>query len=210
MASLGMVLMVPEKIAAWRRDQRERLLRQRKSLPSAQRNALTHPMLVNLSVLLKRLSLRTLGIYWPIHREVDIRPLADALSGSRSMQLALPVVVQKGTSLEYWRWKLGEPTRPGFWNIPVPERREPVRPDVVVAPLVGFQDFFRLGYGGGYFDRTLAAAQPRPFAIGLGFEFSRLEEFSAQPHDIPMNAVVTEAAIRTPERPHHEAVHAHP
>lgn len=194
---------------AWRRDQRERLLRQRKSLSSAQRAALARPMLVNLSSLLETLSFHTLGIYWPIQREIDIRPLADALSGSRPMQLALPVVVQKGIALEYWRWSLGEPTRLGFWKIPVPGRREPVQPDVVVAPLVGFQDGFRLGYGGGYFDRTLAAAKPRPFAIGLGFEFSRLTGFIAQPHDVPMDVIVTEATLRTPERAR-EASYGHP
>jgi 5-formyltetrahydrofolate cyclo-ligase len=201
--------MAPDEVAAWRRDQRERLLRQRKSLSSAERTALARPMLVNLSTLLETLSFRTLGIYWPIQREIDIRPLADALSGGRAMQLALPVVVRKGAPLEYWRWSLGDPTRPGFWNIPVPEVQKPLQPDVVVAPLVGFQNSFRLGYGGGYFDRTLAAATPRPFAIGLGFEFSRLTGFIAQPHDIPMHAIVTEATRRTPNHAH-EAIHGHP
>ena len=196
------------EITAWRRDQRERLLRQRKTLSSAQRTDLARPMLANLSRLLQTLRLRTLGIYWPIQREIDIRPMAAALSRRQPMQLALPVVVKKGAALEYWRWSLGEPTRPGFWNIPVPERRAPVRPDVVVAPLVGFQDSFRLGYGGGYFDRTLAANKPKPFAIGLGFEFSRIEGFIAQPHDIPMDAIVTEAAICT--KPASEAIHAYP
>src|SRR5215510_4984410 len=98
--------MQPE-ITAFRRDQRDRLLRQRKFLSSAQRTALARPMLVNLSTLLQRLRFRTLGIYWPIQREFDIRPLADALSGSRPLQLALPVVVRKGATLEYWRWSLG-------------------------------------------------------------------------------------------------------
>src|SRR5262245_40500863 len=111
------VAMTPSEIAAWRRDQRERLLDQRKRLSSAERASLGRPMLVNLRTLLERRTFRTLGIYWPIQREIDIRPVVDALSGSRPIEVALPVVVQKGAPLEYWRWSLGEPTRPGFWNI---------------------------------------------------------------------------------------------
>ena len=80
-----------------------------------------------------------------------------------------------------------------WWNIPVPKQRRPVEPDTVIAPLVGFHDHYRLGYGGGYFDRTLAKL--RPFAIGIGFEFSRVDGFVPQPHDIAMNVIVTESAI---------------
>jgi 5-formyltetrahydrofolate cyclo-ligase len=186
-----------EGIAAWRRSERERLLRLRMGLSPEERARLVPRVLANLASALEGLSFRTLGIYWPIRREIDIRPLADALSHSRGIEVALPVVVQKAAPLEYWRWRLGEPTQPGVWSIPIPARRDVVLPDVVVAPLVGFQDCYRLGYGGGYFDRTLAAASPRPLAIGLGFELCRLEDFAAQPHDIPMDAIVTEAAVRT-------------
>jgi 5-formyltetrahydrofolate cyclo-ligase len=67
----------------------------------------------------------------------------------------------------------------------------------VLAPLVGFdRQCYRLGYGGGYFDRTLAALAPRPLAIGVGFELSRIETIYPQPFDIPMNVVVTETKIR--------------
>lgn len=68
-------------------------------------------------------------------------------------------------------------------------------PDVVLIPLVGFDEQnFRLGYGGGYYDRTLAALSPRPITIGLGFEMGRLSTIRPQPHDIPMNYIVTELA----------------
>lgn len=198
-----------DEIAGWRRETRETLLDRRKRLTSAERAELARPMLVNLNALLETLRFQALGIYWPIHREIDVRPLAEALSGSRGFKVALPVVVQKRAPLEYWRWSMGEPTRPGVWNIPVPAERELVRPDVVLAPLVGFRGHFRLGYGAGYFDRTLAAARPSPFAIGLGFEFSRLDDFIAQPHDVPMDAIVTEAAVYRREKAG-GAVHGHP
>ena len=81
-----------------------------------------------------------------------------------------------------------------MWSIPIPERREIMLPHAVLAPLVGFdRECYRLGYGGGYFDRTLAVLSPRPMAIGVGFELSRIETIYPQPFDIPMDVVVTEA-----------------
>ena len=84
----------------------------------------------------------------------------------------------------------------GFWNIPVPAERRVVKPDVLVIPLVGYDAAgFRLGYGGGYYDRTLAALVPRPFCIGVGFDDAQLETIHPQPHDIPMNLIVTERRV---------------
>ena len=86
---------------------------------------------------------------------------------------------------------------PGGWDIPFPERREIVAPSAVLAPLVGFDPAcFRLGYGGGYFDRTLAALSPRPLAIGVGFATQEIETIYPQPFDIPMDWIVTEAGMR--------------
>jgi 5,10-methenyltetrahydrofolate synthetase len=83
------------------------------------------------------------------------------------------------------------------WNIPTPQKRDIVIPHAVLAPLVGFDlECYRLGYGGGYFDRTLAALSPRPLAIGVGFELSRIRTIYPQPFDIPMEVVVTEVDIR--------------
>ncbi len=85
----------------------------------------------------------------------------------------------------------------GIWNIPIPQDRELLIPDIVIAPLVGFDLCgFRLGYGGGYYDRTLAAANPRPFTVGIGYEDSILLTIHPQPHDIPMDMIVTARSIR--------------
>ncbi len=187
--------MMPPEIAEWRKRERNRLLEIRREMPLTERAALIEPLLANLRSLLEKLSFDVLGIYWPIKREVDVRPLADEVCRRRGATLALPVVVEKGAPLEYWKWHMGDPVERGFWNIPVPKHREVVEPDAVIAPLVGFHDHYRLGYGGGYFDRTLAAAKKRPFAIGIGFEFSRVDGYVPQPHDIPMDVIVTESAI---------------
>lgn len=86
--------------------------------------------------------------------------------------------------------------RPGVYDIPVPDGTEIVVPEVAIVPMVGFDERgYRLGYGGGYFDRTLAAIKPRPLAIGVSYEVLRLATIHPQPHDLPMDFVVTEAGI---------------
>jgi 5-formyltetrahydrofolate cyclo-ligase len=83
----------------------------------------------------------------------------------------------------------------GLWNIPVPAVGEPVAPSLLLVPVVGFdRQNYRLGYGGGYYDRTLAAAA-RPRTVGVGFEHSQIATIYPQPHDIPMDQVITERAI---------------
>src|SRR5690606_20723729 len=108
---------------------------------------------------------------------------------------ALPVVVERNAPLEFWRWTATtELCSRGIWNIPSPVERVPVVPDVVLVPLLGFDEqCYRLGYGGGYYDRTLAALEPKPLAIGVGFEHGRLETIRPQPHDVPLDWIVTEA-----------------
>jgi 5,10-methenyltetrahydrofolate synthetase len=84
----------------------------------------------------------------------------------------------------------------GVYDIPFPKDGAVVQPDALLVALVGFDEQnFRLGYGGGYYDRTLAASDPRPLTIGIGFEFMRLPSIRPLPHDIPMDVVVTEAGL---------------
>jgi 5-formyltetrahydrofolate cyclo-ligase len=136
-----------------------------------------------------------LGFYWPFKGEFDPRPLARTLH-RWGVRLALPVVIARAQPLIFREWSPGAPMTPGVWNLPVPTQGEPVSPTVLLTPLVGFDGCgYRLGYGGGYYDRTLAAATPRPMAIGVGFEASRLETIHPQPHDIPMDMIVTEQEI---------------
>ena len=84
----------------------------------------------------------------------------------------------------------------GVWNIPIPSERALVEPTVLLVPLLGFDAAgYRLGYGGGYYDRTLAASAPRPFTIGVGHEFGRLQSIYPQSHDIPLDVIVTECGV---------------
>jgi 5-formyltetrahydrofolate cyclo-ligase len=182
-------------VKAWRRRERERLIALRQAVPAAERRQWGGSIEAALRNLLAERP-GILGVYWPFRAEFDPRPLIDwAVATGRTV--ALPVVVDKKGPLEYRTWRPGEPLADGVWNIPVPEKREIVTPTIVLAPLVGFDEAcYRLGYGGGYFDRTLAALSPRAFAIGIGFEAQRLETIYPQSFDVPMDLIVTEAGIR--------------
>lgn len=187
---------------AWRRAERQRLLAQRATLSVPERRARTERLAANLDSAIEGLPVRVLGLYWPIKRELNLLDWAGAAATRRNLALALPVVVQPRAPLEYWRWHPSTRMTRGFWNIPVPEERAVVHPDTVLAPLVGFQGCWRLGYGGGYFDRTLAAHTPQPVAIGVGLDGMEIAGFVPQPHDVPMSLVVTESRIiRTSREP---------
>src|SRR5690606_24922582 len=102
-----------------------------------------------------------------------------------------PVVVEKARPLVFRAYRPGDRLEKGVWNIPIPADGDPVIPDIVIAPLVGVDvRNYRLGYGGGFFDRTLAALPKRPLVIGVGYEMQRIATIHPQPHDIPMDRIV--------------------
>jgi 5-formyltetrahydrofolate cyclo-ligase len=183
-------------IARWRRQQRTALLAQRQSLDAEARQHAAGVIARKLDALVAAKQPASIGLYWPIKHEINILPWADALARRTNVVLALPVVVTQNEPLEYWRWSQGEPLARGFWDIPIPGHRDMLTPDLMLAPLVGFDKAnYRLGYGGGYFDRTLASLSPRPMVVGVGYGFSALETIFPQPHDIPMDGVVTEDVV---------------
>ena len=136
---------------------------------------------------------RVLSTYWPIKGELDLRPLMTDLHVA-GVTLALPLVEQKAAPLVFRRWTPDTIMVRGDWNIPVPPpEADALTPDITLAPLVGWDSAgFRLGYGGGYFDRTLAALRPRPFNIGIGFHSTCLITIFPQPHDIPLDVILTQ------------------
>jgi len=175
---------------------REELIGRRTLLTAEARRAMSERACRQLAQAVDLGAFSVLGFCWPIRGEFDVRGLAKQHLAAGG-QIAIPVVVQKEAPLEFWRWHPGMPMQTGVWNIPIPKERDVLMPDVVIAPLVGFDAAgFRLGYGGGYFDRTLAAAAPRPFAIGLGYADSALPTVYPQPHDIAMNLIVTDEFTR--------------
>jgi 5-formyltetrahydrofolate cyclo-ligase len=183
------------EVKAWRRTERARLIALRMALPPATRRAAGERIAAGIEQSLAERP-GILGVYWPFRAEFDPRPLIDALRAT-GRAVALPVVVDKQGPLEYRAWAPGETLVPGVWDIPVPEKREIVAPSAVLAPFVGFDAAcYRLGYGGGYFDRTLAAMSPRPLAIGVGFAAQEIASIYPQAFDVPMDLIVTEAGVR--------------
>jgi len=184
-----------DEIRRWRRARRDELIRTREALPQRERQGLQAQILAHLETRFSELRRELIGFYWPIRGEIGLHQLIRRLV-EQGAEAALPAVVEKGGPLEFRAWRPGDRLERGFWNIPVPAERKVVRPTVLLVPLVGFdEEGYRLGYGGGYYDRTLAALTPRPRAIGVGFELGRLETIHPQPHDIPMDAIVTEAGV---------------
>jgi 5-formyltetrahydrofolate cyclo-ligase len=182
-----------EDIRAWRKAGRNALIERRVALPSHVRRARGEEAKTRLTEKVDLSKFKALGMYWPIRGEIDVRDIATTYFAGLA---ALPVVVERGQPVEFWAWRQGIQMTRGLWNIPIPADRVVVKPDVLIVPLVGFDSRgYRLGYGGGYYDRTLAAASPRPFCIGLGYEEFRLPSIHPQPHDIPMDVIVTERSV---------------
>jgi 5-formyltetrahydrofolate cyclo-ligase len=182
-----------EKVRGWRKAQRAKLIAHRLSVGRNERARCNEAITAWLRQLLpSQGDVQSIGFYWPFKGEYDPRPLMRSLHGPR-LRLLLPVVVERARPLVFREWWPGIRMTPGLWDIPVPAEGKAVLPDILLAPLVGFDERgYRLGYGGGYYDRTLATLPERPLAIGVGFELSRLETIYPQPHDIPMDLIVTE------------------
>jgi 5-formyltetrahydrofolate cyclo-ligase len=188
--------MTEAEIAEWRRRERARLLTARLAVAPKERDAWTAHIAAALPPLLSRHGGRMLGLYSPVRGEVDLRALAPALIAA-GWALALPALPDAAGPLEYRPWTPGMGLEEGRFGIPEPPAAAAVRPDIILAPLVGFDlANYRLGYGKGYFDRTLAALEPRPVAIGIGFELALVASVFPRSHDIAMDVILTEAALR--------------
>ncbi|HPD94176.1 MAG TPA: 5-formyltetrahydrofolate cyclo-ligase [Pararhodobacter sp.] len=187
-------------VARWRRAERIRLRAARDSLSVTDRQAASAALSVHLRrFLVQRFSGavgQTLSAYWPIKGEPDLRDLMVDLHG-RGVTFALPVVEVKAAPMVFRRWMPGMAMVRGDWNIPVPPPEADVLvPDFTLAPCLGWTaDGYRLGWGGGYFDRTLAGLTPRPITIGIALNAARLPTIFPQPHDIPLDLILTEDGI---------------
>jgi 5-formyltetrahydrofolate cyclo-ligase len=135
--------------------------------------------------------------YWPIRDELDCRPVLTKLMDS-GQPVCLPVVLGDAEPLELRLWEEGAALYPsGFGTLAPAESAPKVEPDFVLMPLLGFDKHgTRLGYGGGYYDRTLAALAQRPRLIGFAYSGQELDFVPREAHDIPLDAIVTEKGVR--------------
>jgi len=167
----------------------------RMSLGADSRLALSARIEAHLLQLLTPLAPRTLAYCASVRGEFDAQALVSLLI-KRGWRAAMPIVEAPDAPMSFRHWAPGVAMNVDRYGIPIPAEGEAVTPDIVLLPLVAFdRQGFRLGYGGGYFDRTLAALVPRPLSIGVGFELARVEDIRPQQHDIRLDAIVTEAGI---------------
>jgi 5-formyltetrahydrofolate cyclo-ligase len=133
--------------------------------------------------------------FWPMGQEIDIRPLLNALH-DRGHPVALPVTPKRGAPLSFRRWRPGDELARGPMGTRQPDAAaEALTPAFLLVPLLAFdRRGHRLGYGGGYYDRTLAAL-PGATALGVGYAAQELDEVPAGPDDARLQAIATEAGL---------------
>jgi 5-formyltetrahydrofolate cyclo-ligase len=198
MLELGMTT---DEVKSWRKAERKRLLAARNRLEAATLELYRQRIDAHLSRSFPGLAAAKLAFCWPIGGEYDARRLVDALR-ERGAVTALPVVVAPGRPLLFREWHPGVALAAGPLGIPYPVDSDPVVPTAALLPMLGWDEGgYRLGYGGGFFDRTLASLAKRPVVIGVSYEMARLQTIQPQGWDIPMDWVVTERGTyrRDPE-----------
>ena len=177
-------------VARFRKAERARLMEERKRISSADRATMTQILVEALTNCVMARPGITIAVYWPIRGEPDLREWM-AQAHVAGATVLLPVVLEKSAPLVFRPWTPGCAMERGIWNIPVPRDGPELCPDVVVAPLVGVdRECFRLGNGGGYYDRTLARLVPHPLIIGVGWPNCAVSTIFPMPWDIPMDCVV--------------------
>ncbi|MES2432545.1 MAG: 5-formyltetrahydrofolate cyclo-ligase [Pseudomonadota bacterium] len=184
-------------VARWRKAERTRLLTERAALAVTARQSTAAAIAIHIDHLLAQrfatLDGLIISAWWPIKAELDLRFWLASLA-SRGATAALPVILTPKAPLCFRAWTPDTKMERGFWNIPTPATDPEITPHITLSPLVGWDKAgFRLGYGGGYFDRTLASLTPSPIAIGVGLDTARLPTIFPQPHDIPMDYILTES-----------------
>jgi len=187
--------MTSDELKIWRRAERERLIASRERLDPATLEHFRQRIDAHLERSFPGLAAARVAFCWPMRGEYDARALADTLRG-RGAVTALPVVVALGQPLVFREWYPGVALVSGPLGIPYPASSDPVVPTLVLVPLSGWDEAgHRLGYGGGFFDRTLAGLPKRPIAIGVGYELGRMATIRPQAWDIPMDWIVTERGV---------------
>lgn len=187
-------------VKRWRKAERERLIAERMAVPNDTRSAYGERIAAALEASIGAADGVTISAYWPFRGEPDLRPFMERMT-SRGAICALPIVVERAAPLVFRAWRAGDRLERGIWNIPIPADGPEVQPDVVIAPVVGFDPLcYRLGYGGGFFDRTLAAMARKPRIFGVGYRQAAISTIYPQPHDIAMDVVITEDAVLSPAK----------
>ena len=147
-----------------------------------------------------------IGAYWPIKGEFDPLPAlhrwkedGELLDEPQLRRIGLPVVDKVHGTLNFHAWVPGCPMEEDAYHIPKPKDTEVIHPTLLFVPCVGYgPGGYRLGYGGGFYDKTLAQLRPKPFTVGLGFTQGFVDDFEPEPHDEPLDAILNENGVVWP------------
>ena len=147
-----------------------------------------------------------IGAYWPIKGEFDPLPAlhrwkedGELLDEPQLRRIGLPVVNKQHKTLTFHAWYPGCPMEEDAYGIPKPKDTEVIFPTLLFVPCVGYgPGGYRLGYGGGFYDRTLATLQPKPFTVGLGYGPGFIDDFEPEPHDVPLDAILNDYGVVWP------------
>ena len=185
--------MTPETLTQQRQEWRKARIADRKSMPADVRAASDAALDAQLRVCLNGITSGVLAFYWPIQAEFDARPAVTAwLASGGERRAVLPVVTGKHQPLRFRAWQPDTVMQAAGFGTSVPSTGEWLVPTVLLIPLIGFDAAgYRLGYGGGYYDRTLAALQPRPRTIGIGYAAAKLATIYPQDYDLKLDALIT-------------------
>ncbi|MDQ5946125.1 MAG: 5-formyltetrahydrofolate cyclo-ligase [Pseudomonadota bacterium] len=179
----------------YRQNLRRDMIARRRALSPETHASLSAAVRARLDDAFPALAELIVGFCWPVQNEPDLRPLVAELI-ARGGRVALPVVVRPGEPLAFREWWPEQPLTPDRYDIPTPTDGDFLVPQVLLLPVNAFDaDHYRIGYGGGFFDRTLASLAPRPLAIGIGFDFQKVESIRPAAHDLPLDAMATESGV---------------
>ena len=185
----------PAELKDWRKANRERLIAARMALAATTLEEYRQRIDTSLELSFPGLARSRLAFCWPIKHEYDARHFARTLR-ERGALTALPVVVAPKKPLVFREWHPGVKLAVGALDISYPVDSPEIQPNAVILPMNGWDaQGYRLGYGAGFFDRTLASLAKRPVVIGVSYELARLETIFPQEWDIPMDYVVTERGV---------------
>ena len=145
----------------------------------------------------------SIGAYWPIKGEFDPLPAlhrwkedGELLDQPQRRRIGLPVVDKLKKTLKFHAWYPGCPMEEDAYGIPKPKDTDAFEPELLLVPCVGFGPRgTRLGYGGGFYDRTLALLRPRPYTVGVGYAHGYIPWLTPEAHDVPLDAILTEDGV---------------
>jgi 5-formyltetrahydrofolate cyclo-ligase len=193
-----------ESKAAQKKALRKALLEQRLNLPDRlQRAELLQRVM---RIWLVGRTDAVIGAYWPIKGEFDPLPAlhrwkedGELIDQPQPRRIGLPVVNREHKTMTFHAWYPGCPMEEDAYGIPKPKDTELIVPTLLFVPCVGYSaGGYRLGYGGGFYDRMLASLSPKPLTVGLGYGVGFVDDFEPEPHDVPLDAILNDHGVVWP------------